>query len=59
MNYDSSAWAPSKYRWRTEQKQDYKEAEKVWMQKSRARAQNAEARDDAVQMGFSRARCHF
>jgi hypothetical protein len=27
--------------------------------KSRARAQNAEACDDAVQMGFSRARCHF
>jgi hypothetical protein len=29
------------------------------MQKSRARAQNAEACDDAVQMGFSQAICHF
>jgi hypothetical protein len=59
MNSDSSAWVPSQSRWRTERKQDYKEAEKVWMQKSRARDQNAEACDDAVQMGFSRARCHF
>jgi hypothetical protein len=59
MNSDSSAWAPSQSRWRTERKQDYKEAEKVWMQKSRARAQNAEACDGTVEMGLSRARCHF
>jgi hypothetical protein len=33
-------------------------AEKVWMQKSKTRAQNAEAYDGAVQMGFSWARRH-
>jgi hypothetical protein len=33
--------------------------QKVWKQKSRARAQNTEACDGAVQMGFSQARCHF
>ena len=36
-----------------------KKAEKVWMQKSRTRAQNTEACDDTVQMRFSWARCHY
>jgi hypothetical protein len=40
-------------------KQYRKKAEKVWMQKSKTRAQNTEACDGAVQMGFSQARCHF
>jgi hypothetical protein len=44
---------------RGRRKRDHKKAEKAWMQKSKTRAQNAEARDGAVQMGFSRARCHF
>jgi hypothetical protein len=34
-------------------------AEKAWMQKSKTRAQNAQACNSAVHMGFSRARRHF
>jgi hypothetical protein len=59
MNSESSDWAPSQSCWRAGRKQYRKKAEKVWMQKSKTRAQNKEACDGAVEMGFSRARCHF
>jgi hypothetical protein len=59
MNSESSAWAPSQSCWRAERKQYRKRAEKIWMQKSKTRAQNAKACDSAVHMGFSRARRHF